>query len=185
MVDWMAPERMNSEGVAMRKRVTDVDRPWWRKLLAMVAPSRPDLGERLAQHYRAEIRLARFLAQDAEALTRYPHQSVLVLDASEHAGQRARRIRGAFEGLAHPVTEVSRGSGQTAWERLRANISDLSEMSEAYLADAFAVERGHPEISGLLLQLHKETAGDRRDLVWVLAQLEATGVEASLGERVA
>lgn len=172
----------------MRKYATDVAHLWWRKLLSMLSPPRPTLEESLAKHYTAEIRLARFLAQDAESLTRYPHQSVRVLDASEHAGRRAQRIQRAFEELAHPVIEpvtVRRRSGHTAWERLRANISELSAMSEAYLADAYAVERDHPEAAGLLLKLHQEAAVDTRDLVWTLAQLEATGVEASLEGLVA
>lgn len=172
----------------MRKHASDVAHPWWRKLLAMLTPSRPNLGERLAKHYTAEIRSARLLAQDAESLIRYPHQRVRVLAASEHAGRRAQRIQRALEELAHPVIEpviVSRRSGYTAWERLRTNISELSAMSESYLADAYAVERDHPEAASVLLKLHQEAAADRRDLVWTLAQLDATGVEASREELVA
>jgi hypothetical protein len=172
----------------MRKHATDVAHPWWRKLLAMLSPPRPNLEERLARQYTGEIRLARLLAQDAESLTRYPHQGVRVLDASDNAGRRAQRIQRAFKAVDHLATEpvtVRRGSGRTVWEQLHANISELSEMSEAYLADAYAVERNHPEIAGLLLQLHQEAALDRRDLVWTLAQLEPTGVEASRAERVA
>jgi len=172
----------------MRKHAIDVAHAWWRKLLAMLSPPRPNLEERLARQYTAEIRLARLLAQDAESLTRYPHQSVCVLDASEHAARRAQRIQRAFKELPHLATEpvtMRRRTGRTVWGQLHANISELSEMSEAYLADAYAVERNQPETAGLLLQLHQEATVDRRDLVWTLAQLEPTGVEASRAERVA
>lgn len=172
----------------MRRHVTDGTRPWWRRLLATLAPARPDLGKRLAQHHTAEVRLGRFLAQDAESLVRYSHQAVRVLEASEHARRRAQRLRRAREDLAHPVIEpitMSKRSGHTAWERLRANISELSRMSDAYLADANALERDHPELAGLLLQLHQDAAADGRDLVWTIAQLEATGVETSVEELAA
>jgi hypothetical protein len=32
------------------------------------------------------------------------------------------------------------------------------------------VEREHPGIAGLLDELRRETAGDRRDLIWTLAE---------------
>ena len=129
--------------------------------------------------------MAFLLAQDAESLIRYPHQSGRVLDASEHAGRRAQRIQLALEALDHPVTEpvgVSERSRHTAWERLRASMSELRRMSEAYLEDSYAVGHEHPETAGLLLQLHQGAAVDRQDLVWALSQLEGTGMEASLEE---
>jgi hypothetical protein len=151
--------------------------PWWRRQLAMLARSGHVPGERLAQHYTAEVRLARSLMEDAESLSRYPHQRVRVLDASDHARRRAQQIQRALEELELPVTEPgtrSREQGHTAWKRLRAHISELSRISEAYLVDAYAAERDHPETAGLLLELHRESAGDRRNLVWTLAQLGET-----------
>ena len=169
----------------MRKHVTEMARPWWRQLLAMLSPSRLDLGKRLDQHYSAEVRMAFLLAQDAESLIRYPHPSGRVLDASEHASRRAQRIRLALEALDHPITEPVRMSGRnghTAWERLRASMSELTRMSEAYLEAGYAVGHEHPETAGLLLQLHQGAAADRHELVWTLSQLERTGMEASLEE---
>jgi hypothetical protein len=167
----------------MQKHVTEVARPWWRQLLAMLSPSRLDLGKRLDQHYSAEVRMAFFLAQDAESLLRYSHQSGRVLDASKHASRRAQRIRLALEALNHPITEPVRmceRNGHTAWERLRATMSELTRMSEAYLEAGYAVGHEYPETAGLLLQLHQGAAADRQDLVWTLSQLERTGMEASL-----
>jgi hypothetical protein len=167
----------------MRKHVTEMARPWWRQLLAMLSPSRLDLEKRLDQHYSAEVRMAFFLAQDAESLIRYPHQSVRVLDASERASRRAQRIRLALEALDHPITEPVRmggRNGHTAWERLRASLSELTRMSEAYLEAGYAVSHEHPETASLLLQLHQGAAADRQDLVWTLSQLERTGMEVSL-----
>jgi len=169
----------------MRKHVAEMARPWWRQLHAMLSPSRLDLGKRLDHHYTAEVRMACFLAQDAKSLIRYPHQSGRVLDASERAGRRAQRLQLALEALDHPVTEpsgLSGRSGHTAWERLRASMSELRRMSEAYLEDSYAAGHEHPETASLLLQLHEGAAVDRRDLVWTLSQLEGTGMEASLEE---
>ncbi|MGH7367476.1 MAG: hypothetical protein ACREK9_13795 [Candidatus Rokuibacteriota bacterium] len=166
-------------------RGTDRARPWWRRLVAGLAPSRPDVEERLARRYAAEVRLARGLAQDAEPLVRYPHQRVRVLDAAERARGRAERIRRALDGLGHAVTEPIAGSGRsepTAWKRLRGGLSELSGMSEACLADAHAVEREYPGIAGLLYELHGEMAEDRRDLIWTLAQLGGAAAETSLEE---
>lgn len=158
-------------------RGRDRAHPWWRRQLAMLARSGRDPGERLAQHYTAEVRLARSLMEDAESLSRYPHQRVRVLDASDHARRRAQQIQRALEELELPVTEPvtrSREGRHTAWKRLRAHISELNRISEAYLVDAYAAERDHPETASLLLQLHRESAGDRRNLVWTLAQLGET-----------
>jgi hypothetical protein len=58
-------------------------------------------------------------------------------------------------------------------------------MSEECLGDAHAVERTHPSIARLLYDLHRETAGDRRDLIWTLAQLAGTEAKTSLPEVVA
>lgn len=154
-----------------------VDRSWWRRLVATLATASPDVAERLAEHYAAEIRLAHRIAQAAESLARYPHPRPRVLAASERARGRARRLRRALEDLGHPVTEPATSTGPlsaTAWERLRAGVSELSDLSEACLADAHAVEREHPGIAGLLDELHRETAEDRRDLIWTLAQLAET-----------
>jgi len=166
----------------------NVDRSWWRRLLATLAPAPPDIAERLAGRYAAEIRLAHGLAQGAESLARYPHARVRVLDAAERARGRAQRIRRALEESGHPVTEPATRSGPlsaTAWERVRAGVSELSRMSEACLAGAHAVEREHPGIAGLLYELHRETAGDRRDLIWTLAQLAGTAVNTTSLEGVA
>jgi hypothetical protein len=72
----------------------------------------------------------------------------------------------------------------TVGERLRAGVSELSRMSEACLADAHAVTREHPGVAGLLNELHRETAGDRRDLIWTLAQLAETAVNTTSFEAV-
>jgi hypothetical protein len=64
-------------------------------------------------------------------------------------------------------------------------VSELSGLSEAYLANAHAVEREHPGIAGLLYELYRETAGDRRDLIWTLAQLAGTAVNTTSLEAVA
>jgi hypothetical protein len=58
-------------------------------------------------------------------------------------------------------------------------------MSEECLRVAHAVERTHPSIVRLLYDLHRETAGDRRDLIWTLAQLVGTEAKTSLPEVVA
>src|SRR4029453_10619770 len=151
-----------------------MDRPWWRRLLA---PTPLDIEERLARHYAREIRLAHSLARGAEALVRYPHAQVRVLDATERACGRAQRVRRALEEMGQAVTEPATESvprSATAWERLRNSVSDLASMSEAGQADAMAVELDHPRIARLLYDLHRETAGDRRDLIWTLAQLGGT-----------
>lgn len=73
-----------------------------------------------------------------------------------------------LEKLGYPVTEPAMRSGprsMTAGERLHAGVSELSGMSNAH-----AVEREHPGIAGLLDELRRETAGDRRDLIWTLAE---------------
>ena len=166
----------------------NVDRSWWRRLVATLAAAPPDVAERLAGHYAAEIRLAHRLAQGAESLARSPHPRLGVLAAAERARGRARRLRRALEELEHPVTEPATSSGPlsaTAWERLRAGVSELSDLSEACLADAHAVEREHPGIAGLLYELHRETAGDRRDLIWTLAQLAGTAANTTPLDAVA
>jgi len=73
----------------------NVNRSWWRRLLATLAPASPDIAERLVGHYATEIRLAHGLAQGAESLTRYPNPRVRVLDLAERARGRAQRIRRA------------------------------------------------------------------------------------------
>jgi hypothetical protein len=49
------------------------------------------------------------------------------------------------------------------WRRLRPGVSKLSGMSEEYLADAHAVDRGHLGIASLLHDLHRESVEDRQD----------------------
>jgi hypothetical protein len=166
----------------------NVNRSWWHRLLATLAPASPDIAERLAGHYATEIRLAHGLTQGAESLTRYPNPRARVLDAAERARGRAQRIRRVLEELGYAVTEPATRSGplsMTAGERLRAGASELSSMSEACLADAHAVAREHPGMAGLLNELHRETAGDRRDLIWTLAQLAGTAVNTTSLEAVA
>lgn len=165
-------------------RDSDGVRPWWREQLAMLAPAHHDRGDRLAQHYAAEVRLAHDLMQDADSLIQYPHQRVGVLDASERARRRAQRIQRAHEGLELPLIaplSMTKERENTAWERLRAHLSELGRMSDAYLTDAYAVTRDHPETARLLFQLHRESAEDRRDLVWTLARL---GAPERLSERM-
>jgi hypothetical protein len=86
--------------------------------------------------------------------------------------------------VTEPVTESGPRS-PTAWERLQAGVSDLSSMSEACLADAHAVERDYPGVARLLYDLHRETAEDRRTLIWTLAQLAGTAVNTIPLEAVA
>ncbi|HJR02426.1 MAG TPA: hypothetical protein VKA83_12375 [Methylomirabilota bacterium] len=166
----------------------NVNRSWWRRLLTTLAPASPDIAERLAGHYATEIRLAHGLTQGAESLTRYPNPRVRVLDAAERARGRAQRIRRVLEELGHPAVGPASRSGprsMTAGERLRAGVSELSSMSEAYLADAYAVGREHSDMASLLNELHRETAGDGRDLIWTLAQLARTAVNTTSLEAVA
>lgn len=165
----------------------NVTRSWWRRLLATLAPAAPDIAERLAGHYATEIRLAHGLMQGADSLTRYPNPRVRVLDAAERARGRGQRIRRVLEELGYPAPEPSTRSGplsMTVGERLRAGVSELSSLTEACLADAHAVAREHPGIAGLLNELHRETAGDRRDLIWTLAQLAGTGANMMSPEAV-
>jgi hypothetical protein len=162
-------------------------RAWWPRLLAVLAPAFPDIEERLAGHCAAEERLAHGLGRDAEALTGYPHARSRVLGVAERARGRAQRVRRALEGLRHPaiVPATRRGPGEPrAWAGLHASISELSRMSEECLRDAHAVERTHPSIARLLHDVHRETAGDRRDLIWTLAQL-GTEAKTSLPDVVA
>jgi hypothetical protein len=57
-------------------------------------------------------------------------------------------------------------------------MSELIEMSEGYLGDAQAVESEHPRVAGLLYDLHRETAGDGRDLIWTLARFAGAVTDA-------
>jgi hypothetical protein len=148
-----------------------------------LAATPTDIEERLAGHYAAEAGLAQSLNQAGEALARYPQARSRVLAASERARGRAQRVLRALRESGHPTTEgVARSArGQTtAWERLRACTSELSDMSEAYLGDAQAVESEHSRTAGLLYDLHRETAGDGRDLIWTRAQLVGTAAGAPL-----
>jgi hypothetical protein len=163
-------------------------RAWWPRLLAVLVPALPDIEERLAGHYAAEERLAHGLGRDAEALTGYPHARSRVFGVAERARGRAQRVRRALEGLGDPAIVPATRCGPwepRAWARLHASISELSRMSEECLGDAHAVERTHPSIARLLYDLHRETAGDRRDLIWTLAQLAGTEAKTSLPEVVA
>jgi len=64
-------------------------------------------------------------------------------------------------------------------------VSEVSGLSERYLADAYVMERGHPGFAGLLHDLHRESARDRRDLIWTLAQLTRTAATTTSFEEVA
>ena len=159
-------------------------RAWGRGLLATLAPALPDIEERLAGCHAAEERLAHDLGRDAEALSGYPHARRRVLGVAERARGRAQRLRRALEELGHPpiVPATRRGPREPrVWARLHASISELSRMSEECLGGAQAVERTHPSTARLLYELHRETAGDRRDLIWTLAQL--AGIEAETPSR--
>jgi hypothetical protein len=162
-------------------------RQWWRRPVANLASAPPDIAERLARHYAAEIRLACGLAEDAASLVRYPHSQVRLLGAAERARQRAQHLRQALEGSGQPVADPATRSGPiepTVRDRLLTRVSDLSGMSEAYLMDAQAVERGDPGVAGLLYDLHRETAEDRRDLIWTLAQLPWTAAKTTSHEAI-
>jgi hypothetical protein len=156
--------------------------PWWRRLVAALAPAPVDVAERLAGDYAAEIRLAHDLAKDAEALSRYPHPRAVVLKAAGRARERGRRLRRALEDLGHPAIEPSPRNGlraTSAWGCLRARVGELGTMREAYLTGAYAVEREHPDIATLLHDHHRAVEGDRRDLIWTLARLAETAVSTS------
>jgi hypothetical protein len=162
--------------------------PWWRRLVGTLAPAPPGIAERLVRYYAAEVRLVHGLAQDAESLARYPYPQVRVLDAVEPACGRAQRIRGPLAELGNPVSEPATRSGRigpTVWDRLHPGVSKLSSMSEEYVADAHVVDRGHPRIASLLHDLHRESAEDRQDLIWTLAQLAGTAVKTTPLEDVA
>jgi hypothetical protein len=138
--------------------------------------------ERLRWHYEAEARLAQRLARDAGSLARYPHAQARVLATAERVRGRAEGLRRALEALERPVTEPAAPGGPpagTAWESLRDRVSELGEMSEAALMDAQAVEREHPGVARLLYGVHRETAEDRRDLIWTLAQLAGTAIRTT------
>jgi hypothetical protein len=156
--------------------------PWWRRLVAALAPAPVDVSERLAGDYAAEIRLAHDLAEDAETLSRYPHPRAVVLKTAGRAGERGRRLRRALEDLGHPVIDPGPRSAlraTPAWERLRARVGELGTMREAYLTGAYAVEREHPDIATLLHDHRRAVEGDRRDLIWTLARLAETAVNTS------
>ena len=162
--------------------------PWWRRLVAALAPPPVDVAERLAGDYAAEIRLAHDLAEDAETLSRYPQPRAVVLKAAGRAGERGRRLRRALEDLGHPVIEPGPGSGlraTSAWERLRARVGELGTMRDAYLTGAYAVEREHPDIATLLHDHHRAVEGDRRDLIWTLARLAETAANPTSPDAVA
>jgi len=160
---------------------------WWRRRVATPAPAPPDIAERLTRHYAAEVRLARGLAHDAASLVRYPHSQVRLLGAAEHARGRAQRLRRPLEESGQPVADPASRNGPiepTVRDRLLARASDLSSMSGACLIDAQAVEREHPGIAGLLYDLHRETAEDRRDLIWTVAQLPWTAANTMSHEEI-
>jgi len=162
--------------------------PWWRRLAAALAPTPPDRGERLAAHYAAEIRLAEALSREEESLTPYPLARGRILEAAERARSRAQRIRRALEeaGYRAPegvTTDVS--PSPIGWEGLRAGVRDLSGTSDAYLADAYAMERWHPDLAELLHELHRESAESRRDLMWPLARIANTALPSTAGRDLA
>jgi hypothetical protein len=162
--------------------------PWWRRLAAALVPTRPDRGERLAAHHAAEIRLAEALAREAESLTLYPLARRRILEAAERARGRAQRVRQALEeaGYPAPVPATRNGSGAPmGWEGLRAGVRELNAMSDAYLMDAYAMERWYPEIAELLHELQRDTAASRRDLVWPLAQMTNTALTTTWDHDVA
>lgn len=166
----------------------DCTRPWWRRLVSALAPTQLDGAERLAWHHAAEVRLADALVREAESLGRYPQPRRRILEAAERASRRAERIRHALDETGHAATEPAPTSGVRSpmgWGGLRAGVSELASMSEAYLADAYAMERRHPGLAELLRGLHREAAADRRDLIWTLAQLTRAAVTTTSVEEVA
>jgi len=70
--------------------------PWWRRLVAALAPPPVDVAERLAEDYAAEVRLAHDLAEDAETLIRYPQPRAVVLKAAGRAGDIVRVVEAAL-----------------------------------------------------------------------------------------
>lgn len=162
--------------------------PWWRRLAAALAPTPPDRGERLAAHYAAEIRLAEALSREAESLTPYPLARGRILEAAERARSRAQRIRRALEEAGYRAPEGVTTDGSPSpigWEGLRAGVRDLSGTSDAYLADAYAMERWHPDLAELLHELHRESAESRRDLMWPLARIANTALPSTAGRDLA
>ncbi len=149
-------------------------RPWWRRLLAALAPARPDGPERLASHHAAEVRLAEALERDARRLDRYPQAQTRVREGARRARERAQRVRQALEKSGHPVAEPGTAGGAefpTTWDELRASVSELDRLSEVYLADAYALEHDSPDGAALLRELHRETVAEHRDLIWTLMQV--------------
>lgn len=166
----------------------DRTRPWWRRLVSALAPTPLDGGERLARHHAAEVRLAHALVGETKSLGRYPQPRRRILEAAARANRRAERIRQALDEIGHAATEPAPTSGLRSamgWGGLRAGVSELASMSEAYLADAYALERRHPGLARLLRRLNREAAADRRELIWTLAQLTRTAVTVRSGEEVA
>jgi hypothetical protein len=156
--------------------------------VAALAPAPLDGAERLAVHHAAEVRLAYALVREAELLDRYPQPRRRILEAADRAKQRAQRVRHALEETGHSATEPATRNGSRSpmgWAGLRASVSDLASMSEAYLEDAYAMERRQPDVARLLRALHREAAGDRRDLIWTLAQLTRAAVTTTSAEEVA
>ena len=167
----------------MRRRL-----PWWRRLAAALAPTPPDGGQRLAAHYAAEIRLAEALAREAESLTPYPLARRRILEAVERARSRAQRIRRALEEAGYPAPEPATPNGSRSpmgWAGLRSSVRELSGTSDAYLADAYAMERWHPGLAELFHELHRESAASRRDLIWLLARIANTALPAASGQDLA
>ncbi len=157
-------------------------RPWWRRLLAALAPARPEGPERLAQHYEAEVRLAEALERDAGRLDRYPNAQARVREGARRARERAERLRRALEKSGHPVAEPGAAGGAefpTTWDALRASVSELDRLGEMYLADAYALEHDSPDIATLLHALHRQAVAEHRDLIWTLMQVPRIAPEST------
>jgi hypothetical protein len=147
----------------------------WQKFVRWLSGDPPrHADEILAGNYLLETRLAEQLSRHAARFVRDPvaHRDLTIL-----AGRAAEAARDLATGIERrggrlPVTTPHRDEARTDWERLVADREALREAPERYLDDAYAVERDHPEVSALLLEIRERKAGDYRALLKLLAGFE-------------
>jgi hypothetical protein len=126
----------------------------------------------LSRTLERERRWGAALATDARRLARYPEQRARLERLAARSEMRARRLAEALGVPLPTAAAISHPEGATTWRRLRRDLEWLSEGLEQDLEDAYGLERDHPELSALLLELRHGRAEDRREFVRVLATLE-------------